>query len=448
MENLKFESKNELLEYARKAIGNPIGMYDVSNRLATGKGAVGTVMEEGYFGYKPNSNSVADFEDLGVELKVTPFTRTRNGISAKERLVCNIIDYMSEYRETFETSSFMKKCSSILLMLYEHIESKSKSEFEIDEVALFSYPLEDLVIIRDDWEKIISKVRNGKAHEISESDTLYLGACTKGANAKSLRPQPFSKTLAMQRAYALKSSYMTYVLREYIYGNKKSESILKYPNQLEELTFEQWIQETVKPYLGKDVDSLCNELGVENRPKNLNEIILSKIFGLKGRISKTSEFQKANIVPKTIRVRKDGHIVESMSFPTFKFLDIVNQEWEDSDLYEYLTQTKFLFVVFKESENEQLFLSKLQFWNMAAHDLEEVRLVWKRTKQVVCAGVELTEVKGRIKNNLPKSDESRVAHVRSHAKNALDTYPLPDGRAMTKQCFWLNNTYILSQLED
>lgn len=448
MENLKFESKNELLEYARKAIGNPIGMYDVSNRLTTGKGAVGTVMEEGYFGYKPNSNSVADFEDLGVELKVTPFTRTRNGISAKERLVCNIIDYMSEYRETFETSSFMKKCSSILLMLYEHIENKSKSEFEIDEVALFSYPLEDLVIIRDDWEKIISKVRNGKAHEISESDTLYLGACTKGANAKSLRPQPFSKTLAMQRAYALKSSYMTYVLREYIYGNKKSESILKYPNQLEELTFEQWIQETVKPYLGKDVDSLCNELGVENQPKNLNEIILSKIFGLKGRISKTSEFQKANIVPKTIRVRKDGHIVESMSFPTFKFLDIVKQEWEESDLYEYLTQTKFLFVVFKESEKEQLFLSKLQFWNMSAHDLEEVRLVWERTKQVVCSGVELNEVKGRIKNNLPKSDESRVAHVRPHARNALDTYPLPDGRAMTKQCFWLNNTYILSQLEE
>lgn len=448
MENLKFDTKFELLKYARKAIGNPIGSYDISNRLATGKGAIGTVMEEGYFGYKPNSNSVADFEELGIELKVTPFIRTRKGISAKERLVCNIIDYMSDYKETFETSSFMKKCSSILLMLYQHVENKAKGEFEIDEVALFSYPLEDLVIIKDDWENIISKVRSGKAHEISESDTLYLGACTKGANAKSLRLQPFSETLAMQRAYALKSSYMTYVLREYIYGDKKSESILKYPNQLEELSFEQWIIEKVNPYLNKDVEYLCKELGIVNNPKNLNEIILSKIFGLKGRVSKTAEFQKANIVPKTIRLRKDGHIVESMSFPTFKFIDIVNQEWEDSDLYEYLTQTKFLFVVFKETDNQKLVLSRLKFWNMTAYDLEEVRIVWERTKEVVCAGIELTEVNGRIKNNLPKRYESRVAHVRPHATNALDTYPLPDGRAMTKQCFWLNNTYIHSQLEE
>ena len=33
-------------------------------------------------------------------------------------------------------------------------------------------------------------------------------------------------------------------------------------------------------------------------------------------------------------------------------------------------------------------------------------------------------------------------HVRPHARNAADTYPLPDGRAMTKQCFWFNRTYV------
>lgn len=29
-----------------------------------------------------------------------------------------------------------------------------------------------------------------------------------------------------------------------------------------------------------------------------------------------------------------------------------------------------------------------------------------------------------------------------------DAEQLPDGRWMTKQSFWLNNTYILSQLDD
>jgi DNA mismatch repair endonuclease MutH len=446
MSNRKFNDKNELLEYARRAIGQPIGNFDMSNRLLTGKGAVGMVMEEGYFGYRPNSNSKPDFEELGVELKVTPFVRTRKAIRSKERLVCNIIDYMTEYLETFETSSFSKKCNIILLMLYEYIENISKSNYEIDEAVLFSFPEEDLVIIRDDWYKIISKIRDGKAHEISESDTLYLGACTKGANSKSLRQQPFSDIMAMQRAYSLKTSYMTYILREYIYGERTSESIIKYPGLLRDLSFEEWIVSQIIPFYGRNIDSLVNEFNIQSTPKNLNEIILSKILGLNGRISKSSEFLKANIVPKTIKVKSNGQIVESMSFPNFKFTDIINQEWEESQLYEYLSQTKFLFVVFKEVPGVGLVLSKVQFWNIPQEDLEEVKKVWERTKHIIKCGVEITIVNGRNTNNLPKKFESDVAHVRPHARKASDTYLLPDGRELTKQCFWLNNSYIEKQI--
>ena len=39
-------------------------------------------------------------------------------------------------------------------------------------------------IIKDDYEKIVRKIQNGRAHELSEGDTMYLGACTKGATAK------------------------------------------------------------------------------------------------------------------------------------------------------------------------------------------------------------------------------------------------------------------------
>ena len=60
------------------------------------------------------------------------------------------------------------------------------------------------------------KNKNGKAEEISEGDTNYLGACTKGANANSLREQPFSDVKAMQRAFCLKNSYMSYILNHYI----------------------------------------------------------------------------------------------------------------------------------------------------------------------------------------------------------------------------------------
>ena len=78
----------------------------------------------------------------------------------------------------------------------------------------------------------------------------------------------------------------------------------------------------------------------------------------------------------------------------------------------------------------------------------EVKNVWERTKYVINnLPVDLRE-NGRFKSIFPKQSENRVCHVRPHARNAEDTYELPDGRLYTKQCFWLNNSYILEQIKD
>jgi DNA mismatch repair protein MutH len=55
---------------------------------------------------------------------------------------------------------------------------------------------------------INKKITSGKTHELSEGDTFYLGACTKGANALSVRKQPFSEIPAKQRAYSFKQGYV------------------------------------------------------------------------------------------------------------------------------------------------------------------------------------------------------------------------------------------------
>jgi DNA mismatch repair protein MutH len=36
----------------------------------------------------------------------------------------------------------------------------------------------------EDWEKIVNKIKKGNAHNLSEGDTMYLGACTKGSSSK------------------------------------------------------------------------------------------------------------------------------------------------------------------------------------------------------------------------------------------------------------------------
>ena len=85
MEGTEYKTKDEILKRAQEAVGIPLKSIDKTGRLSTGKGAIGTVLEESWFGYTPNSESEPDFPEAGVELKATPYLKTAKGIRAKER---------------------------------------------------------------------------------------------------------------------------------------------------------------------------------------------------------------------------------------------------------------------------------------------------------------------------------------------------------------------------
>lgn len=442
MSGSTYDTPAKVLKRAQEAIGKKIKDIDTTGRLQTGKGAIGTIIEESWFGYSPNSTAASDFPKAGVELKVTPYKRTSKSISAKERLVCNIIDYMTEHLKTFETSSFWHKCQKMVIMSYEYKKGVAKGDFSIDNAILFSFPDEYRAIIKSDWEKIVSKIRAGEAHLLTEGDTLYLAACTKGRDSGSVRRQPFSDIPAKQRAYSLKTSFMTNILRRYIFGNEDDENIVKDWRLLELNSLEEIIEQKVSGYIGKTQQELKEEFKIESSPKNLNMLLFSKMIGLAGEAENAHEFRNANIIPKTICVNKDGSIKESMSFPTFKFCDIINETWEDSELRNLIEPAKFLFVIFKKNDVDEPVFERIKFWNIPAEDLEEVKKVWERTVSIIKAGVQIKTYGQKTKNNLPKSTESYVAHVRPHARNKADTYPLPDGRELTKQCFWFNSAYV------
>ena len=79
---------------------------------------------------------------------------------------------------------------------------------------LWRIPEKDLLIIRRDYDTIITKIRNGQAHTLSEGDTMYLGACRKGQKEESLMPQHNNKIGAPRRAWSFKTAYMRIVLDE------------------------------------------------------------------------------------------------------------------------------------------------------------------------------------------------------------------------------------------
>ena len=422
--------------------------YAISHENKNRKGGLGELIEERYFHYQSNNDSRPDFNKAGVELKVTPYKINKNGtLSAKERLILTMIDYCNVIDEEFKTSQMWVKSKLILLVFYlYHQETNDRLDYTIGYVNLFSPPENDVQIIKQDFEKIVNKIKAGKAHELSESDTLYLGAAPKASTSKDRRKQPFSDDLAKPRAFAFKNSYMTYVLRNYIVPSKTTyEHIIT--DKVD--SFEDYVVKKINGYKDYSVKKLCNEFDIDykNKPKSLGAILAYRILGIKG--NNAEEFEKANIVLKTIRVNSNNTITESMSFPTFKFKELIEEEWETSTFGTYLSETRFLFIVYKYDKNQVLRLKGSQFWNIPYNDLnKEVYSVWEKTRGVIREGLQITAKNGRLLNNFPKASENSVCHVRPHARNANDTYDLPDGRKYTKQCFWLKNSYILSQLDE
>ena len=454
--------KNSIIKYAKKLKGKSLRQVCDSKVLEhsySGKGNFGQVLEKFYFGYEPNSLAEADFAQIGMELKSSPLKQLKNNeYRSKERLVLNIINYFNVVNQNFENSDFIKKNASILLIFYLHQAGYDILDLIIKLVDEWSFPSTDLEIIKKDWETITKKIADGKAHELSEGDTFYLGACTKGANASSVRKQPFSEIPAKQRAYSFKQGYVNHIIASIASESKETYGKL-IPNiqVAKKKTIEEIVISKFKPFYGNSEEEILKilKIKININAKSFHANLTKAILGIE-LDKEIEEFEKAEIIVKTVRIKENDLPKEDISFPNFKYEEIVNQDWEDSDFKDVL-EHKFLFVFFK-FQNEKLILRKVKFWNMPYLDLIEVEKVWKKTKQIVAKGEIVKEIKTDKKGkeirftNFPGKKFSSVSHVRPHATNSLDTYELPkrdkltNQNEYTKHCFWLNNTYVKNEI--
>lgn len=455
---MRYETIQELMDKAREAEGKTFGEIDTTGRIKNvrSKGSLGHIIEESHFGYQINSDARPDFEELGIELKVTPFKKNKNGTySSKERLVLNMIDYHNEHEYSFETSSFLSKATSMLIMLYQYEPNIPIDDYRIYKAFLNEFSEEDLDVMRQDWETIVAKIKRGEAHLISEADTMYLSACTKGANGSVVRSQPFSEQPAKPRAFSLKASYMSGLVRQYL-TPELMESIANH-GELKEMSIEELLEAKLAPHYGKTVLELCEETSIPYNPGNKAMIprVMAKLFGVrKTDLSSIEEFAKANIKFKTIAREPDGKIREHMSFGKVDFDDLSRDEWEESDLYDTFAEQKYLFLVFRYDEEyvpKQKRIPRfegIRLWNMPLETVDgELKSMWLEAKHIVHTGVKLTPSGKRVKNNLPGPKFNQVAHVRSKGADGQDKVKLPDGQWITKQSFWLDRNYIQQILD-
>jgi DNA mismatch repair protein MutH len=454
-------SADSIIDYAKLLKGRTLRQacgVEIEKHGYTGRGSFGQILEKFYFGYEPNSNAEPDFKEAEIELKSSPLKTLQNGdFRSKERLVLNIINYPEVHKEEFETSSFWNKNAHLLLVFYLHDKDLDLLDYLIKLVDGWQYPNDDLKIIKQDWEFINQKIKDGKAHELSEGDTFYLGACTKGSTAlKSFRKQPFNEEQqAKQRAYSLKQGYVNHIIANIakeenaVYGK-----IIEQPEILEKVrSIEEIVILKFHPFYGKSAEQIEQELGLELNQNaksyfaNLTNVILGLELG-----QKIEEFEKADIQVKTIRLKENDLPKEDISFPTFEYQELVETDWEDSD-FKNILESKFFFV-FYQFEGENLILRKVKFWNMPYSDILVAKNVWEEMVKTISNGEIVKEVteKGIRKTYFPKKTENKVSHVRPHARNAVDTYELPVAdkltglTAYTKHCFWLNSRYVKDEI--
>jgi len=424
-------SVESIVSYSQSLIGHTLDEvvtlpHGVANKK--NKGNLGRLVEAHFFDL-PATNSGLDFPKAGLELKVTGvLPNGKDAYKAKERLVLTMINYMEIDKENWDESAFYTKCRLMLILLY--LFKKDVPAIDLRFVLdpfLFRLEDHDLATIKQDWEIIRNKVKLGKAHELSEGDTFYLGATRKGEGGddEALRPQPHSSIKAKSRAFAFKQKYVNLLIAGHF--DVTGSLLVGSPTTIEEAT-----QKRFERFIGQTVEYISDSMDYRKSGPNHKAFLYDLAKRILGNGSESvPELEKADIQLKTIRLTKAGKPREHMSFPAFDFLEIAEQDWEDSDFFEKL-EKKFLFVVFQEGADGADRLALVTYWNMPYEDRLEAQRVWEETKRRV--SIEQLP--------LPQTTESSVAHVRPKAQNRRDTQLMPSGSSWVKQCFWLNSTYV------
>jgi DNA mismatch repair protein MutH len=463
-----WKTKDEILKHGKDLVQAGslskakcvVTLDDKVNAIVLGarsRAGFGSVLENYYYGINPGNSPEPDFPEVGVELKSTSIKKNSKGFVAKERLVLNKIDFKKEAHATFETSSFIKKNRSVMLVSYLHVPGEAVVDVPIKIAELVEFenlPEEDRRIIREDWDKIHSKIVANKAHELSEGDTFYLGACTKAATGADLTSQN-DGVHAKPRAYSFKSGYMTALTKRFLGKDDTAETILKPNDVKQKKTFEEIVIEKFDAYKGMTIEEIGRKVAPDidlSKSKGALAALARRIMGVKTK--SVAEFDKADVLMKTVQLKKNGIPKEDVSFPSFKAKELAYEDWElepedaalDSDrapsTFKAQLSKRFFFVIFKCEKDckkgDKKVFHGVKFWSMPVDILNGVvREQWERT---------VSEVKRSSENNFPRSSEKKVIHVRTHGIDGKDMDEMLDGTKMTKKCFWLNANYLVDIL--
>ena len=441
---MKFDTIEELLSYTEAIKGKTFKeidtkhLLDNTTNLKRNKGILGHVVESGFYKYPINSDPQADFDKIGVELKVTGYKKNMKGEkSAKERVSLSKIDFNKIVNEEYEYSKLIYKNRKILFIWYFYEKGKDIGDFLITDYQLYDMG-QDEETFKNDFYIIKQKVKDGRAHELSEGDTSYLGACTKARTSKDRTTQPYSDIPAKPRAYSLKNSYMSGIL------NSIGTTITFDTNEFK--TVEEYVLSKLRPYIGKTQLEILEEVSgrtySERIPKNINKMITDLIIGKDDELEEKHDlFKKTSHIIKNSPITPKGTYRERMSFRNLTLSEF-EETWEDSYWKLFFDETTILNILWKEpksgSKNGERILEGVNRIIFNDDDLDSMEMTYNMVKEAI-------EREDVSLLPYPNSFDNQILEIGPKGQKSDDAYNTFFNKDTTKTCFFLNKEILFEK---
>lgn len=471
-------------------VGKTLGEVDknnVFNKTRTNPkitGIAGDVIEQSVFDYPADTKSEPDLlvDGKPVELKTTGLKRVSSrdksghALEAKEPMSITAVSLNQiAQQKDFYDSQLWHKLEELLLVYYLYDSSKTVpaaeyANFPIQGYHFFRFSKEDQKIIENDWKIVrdfVANVReNGLDIEVEfpkisklRNQMAYLDTAPKYPNNPRFR---------------LTRAVVTTIARSHL--GEQFEPLLP---QTEFSSFQELdiiLSNLSRKYRGKTIKEIARELCVDlpiskngKVAKQASAVLVARMFSETASSLENIElFNKFSICYKTVTLTKQGKRTEDT-----KFLKVDFQEWADREInfessfiYTFFAEQKFLFAIFEEQKNKDLYENNvfLGFKRITFADeflKDEVRRTWERIRELVnenkLVNEKLYKKDGSPKinrtgvqqeaPNLPKSG-SYALFLRGTGADSTTKPLMINGVQMYYQSFWLKGSYLVDMLSE
>ena len=405
------------------------------------RGDVGDHVER-LFGLAPNSSPQPDFPIAGIELKTVPLRQRARGWVVKERTTISMIDYVALAAEVdWKGASVRKKLSKILFIFFKWAPGVPLATLVIDSVYLWKPDDRQLSYLEADWNAIHRKVRRAEAHLLSDSDTLVLAATTKARDSRQRRSQVAPGPPAKPRAFTFKASFVDSIYHDRSLRRANIESLIDNLKIRRLDEFEARVVEHVGRYVGQRLGAIGDSLGVPGTTsKNYAARVVRRAVGATKADARLREFEEFGIEIKIVPLPRGGRPWEAMSFPAFKYAELIDETWDVAELRDRLQRLLIVPVHAAERAVTQpgRQLGPPFFWTPRDQEWAGIHKEWSMFQK---------EIRDGHARDLTPASATRFIHVRPHGRDARDTDIAPIVGPVVKKSFWLNQDYLAEVIE-